>query len=431
MRSKYKFIFIFIMAALLLTGCMKTVDQMYRLPSRSPEFTELQRAIDTAMDEMAYCAPESGGNQQAVQMADLNGDGAGEYLVFAKADTESPLRVLIFMQQSDSFVLAETITCNGTSFDMLEYAHMDGRSGVELVIGSQLSQSLQRNVEVYTFDDSLSAHQLLSVGYSDYLIVDMDTDRVSELFVLRDGGKATDKGIVQLYKMGSDEMVASNEATLSVPASKLRRISAGNVEGYVPAVYASSSVEDGSMLTDIYLFKNGRLRNITLSADSGTSIRTLRNDDLFAVDMDNDGIFELPYILPMMPMDNMVSAGKQELIRWYAMTSDGEEVAKTYTFHNFSDGWYWELDPAWAQRLTVVNGSGAYEFYIWDEAFESSRKVLSIVSSTGDNPQRNMEPGQIVLYESTELLLIAQLQPIARSYGITKESLTDHFHRVR
>lgn len=431
MTSRYKFIFALLVAALLLTGCTKPVDQLYRLPIRSYEFTALQQAIDEAMDGMDYCAPESGDHQQAVQMADLNGDGIDEYLVFARIDAENPLRVLVFSQLDEAYVLSGSIICTGTSFDRIQYADMDDRPGAELIVGSQLSQNLRRNVEVYTFDESLLAQQLLSVGYSAYLVTDLDSDRTSELFVLRNGGEETDKGIVQLYLMDDGSLKASNEMNLSGPAQQLRRISSGNVEGHVPAVYASTSVEDGSMITDVYLLDKGRLKNITLSADTETSIRTLRNDYLYAADMDNDGILELPYMLPMMPMDNMVTAGKQELIRWYGMTPEGEEVAKTYTFHNFADGWYWKLDPAWAQRLSVVERDGIFEFYIWDEGFETSRRVLSISDSSSNRVIENVNADGIVLYESTQLVLTAQLGPAAKSYGITKENLTENFHRVR
>ena len=69
-------------AVLLLTGCqMRTADQMYSIPMRSEADGSLQQVIDQAMIGMEYCAPRSGENQQAVQMADLDGDGISEYLL--------------------------------------------------------------------------------------------------------------------------------------------------------------------------------------------------------------------------------------------------------------------------------------------------------------------------------------------------------------
>mgnify|MGYP006955459360 CR=1 FL=1 len=62
---------LFLLTALLFSGCaMRTVEQMYALPKRSDEFNEMQSAIDTAMYGMTYASPQSGENQQTVQMAD-------------------------------------------------------------------------------------------------------------------------------------------------------------------------------------------------------------------------------------------------------------------------------------------------------------------------------------------------------------------------
>ena len=68
-----KIFLIALLAALLLcSGCMATVDQMYRLPKRSEEVANLQSAMDSAMSGLSYSAPLSGENQQTVQTADLD-----------------------------------------------------------------------------------------------------------------------------------------------------------------------------------------------------------------------------------------------------------------------------------------------------------------------------------------------------------------------
>jgi len=91
-----------VLASLLLSGCtLRTVEEMYALPKRSEEYKELQSAIDTAMYGLTYSSPQSGENQQTVQLADLDGDGVEEYLVFAKGASDKPLQVLIFSQEED------------------------------------------------------------------------------------------------------------------------------------------------------------------------------------------------------------------------------------------------------------------------------------------------------------------------------------------
>jgi len=432
MRRRYNFIWVLLLTALLFTGCMRTVDQLYRVPKRSHTFNEIQAAIDSAMTGLSYCAPLSGENQQAVQMADLNGDGTQEYLVFARGDSNSPLRILVLSEKDGSYVLAQTIVSNGTSFDMIEYAQMDEYPGVEIVFGSQLTDKLRRNVAVYSFRDQMEAELLLTTNYTEFLMVDLNRDEAMELFVLKPGNSDEDNGIAELYQVVSGKMERSNEMDMSGPVSRLKRIIVGNIHGNIPAVYAASTVDDTALITDVYAYTQGRLDNVTFSNESGTSVKTMRNYYVYAADIDNDNVVELPYLMPMMPMEDMVTGGRQELIRWYAMTVDGAEVIKGYTFHNFLEGWYLELDNAWASQLTVVNRGNEYEFYIWNEAFETAEKVMSIFNLSDKGRMLAEEDnGMFLLHEKEAVIFAAKLEQSAAAYHITQDTVMESFHLIR
>ena len=153
MARRFKLILLIAMVSVLLCGCMRTVDEMYRLPKRSDIYNDLQSAIDSAMSGLTYCAPLAGENQQTVHMADLDGDGVQEYLLFAKSASEKPLRILVFRNIDNTFVNTDTMECNGSAFDQVEYVDMDGRSGVEIVVGRQLSDQVIRSASVYSFVD--------------------------------------------------------------------------------------------------------------------------------------------------------------------------------------------------------------------------------------------------------------------------------------
>ena len=59
MLSKSKIVFLALLAALLLSGCaMSTVEDMYAPPKRSEAFSQLQHAIDLAMEGRDYVIPD-------------------------------------------------------------------------------------------------------------------------------------------------------------------------------------------------------------------------------------------------------------------------------------------------------------------------------------------------------------------------------------
>ena len=150
MRTIWKMIAVILAATVLLSGCgLLTLEELYCPPKRSEDYDNLQSVIDKAMRDLTYCAPISGENQQAVQTADLDGDGVDEYLLFAQDSSETPLKILIFCQLASGYMLMDTIEGYGFAFEFVEYAQMDDRDGVEIIVSRQVSEELARSVSVY------------------------------------------------------------------------------------------------------------------------------------------------------------------------------------------------------------------------------------------------------------------------------------------
>ena len=429
MKSKW-LILLGVLACLLLSGCaMKTVDEMYCLPRRSEAYQELQRVLDAELQNMEYCAPLSGMNQQPVQAADVDGDGVSEFLVFAKASGERPLRILVIERQDQTFTLTDTLQFSGTAFDQVEYMAMDDRSGVELVVGIQLSNQLLRSVSAYTFTDG-KGEKLLDVNYTNFLTVDLDRDNRGELFVLYPGQTEESPGFVALYEVEKGVVERSLEVKLSAPVSRLQRVITGELAGGETAVFVASALEDTVLVTDVYAMCGGVLTNISLSKDSGTSVSTIRNHFVYAQDIDGDGQLELPALIPMKTMSER-NTQSEDLIRWYSLTITGEEVDKLYTYHNFVNGWYLVLDSTWAQQVTVTQDSTGYSFYLWDLAKENAIRVLEVeMLYTQDEISEAMENGSILLYQGESSAYVGTLTSDAAQFGLTQEWLRGSFHLI-
>ncbi|MBR4109998.1 MAG: hypothetical protein IKK41_06795 [Oscillospiraceae bacterium] len=432
MKRCLKIIISILSAALLLSGCtMRTVGQMYQLPRRSDDYNNLQSAIDSAMTGLDYSAPLAGENRQTVHIADLDGDEDPEYLVFAKGSAERPLRILIFNEVEDTFVHVDTIESNGSAFDQVEYVEMDGNHGVEIVVGSQLSDQVLRSVSVYTYTGG-QIQQMMTANYTKFLAEDLNKDGLYELFLLRPGQTDTDNGIAELYRVNQGVMERSNEVNMSAPPDKLKRILIGKLHDDKTAVYVASTAGETALITDVYTIVDDRLANVSFSNESGTSVKTMRNYYVYADDIDNDGVVELPYLISMQPLEGEPGSDRQELIRWYAMQSDGEEIDKLYTYHNFVGGWYLELDSSSAPRIAVKQIGNTYEFYLWDEQFRYAQPVMSIYALSGQSREaHSREDGRFVLYKTESITYAASLKIAAAACGVTQESLLRAFHLIQ
>ena len=417
---------------LLLTGCaMRTVEEMYALPKRSEEYKELQAAIDTAMYGMTFSSPQAGENQQTVQMADLNGDGVDEYLVFARGATEKPLQVLIFQQdESGKCRTMDTIGFNGQAFEQVEYVDFDDQPGKELVVGFQVSNQVLRSVAVFTFRNG-GAELLLMNGYTKMLPCSLSGGG-SELMVLRPGEEETERGMAVLYSYQNGQIVRSVETELSEHTSRIRRIMTSKLQDGTPAVFVTSSSGDNVIVTDVFVVKDGHFTNIAYSTEADTSIRTLLNYYVYAEDIDSDGILELPDLITMKPVNAWRESEQKFLLRWYAMDVDGWELDKMYTFHNYIGGWYLQLDSQWAGRLTVEQEQNRFNFYVWDESYQVAIPLFSVFVLTGaDRDESASQDGRFPLYRAEGVAYAAQLDIAAPEYGITEKSLQDSFRLIR
>ena len=432
MKRKIWLLIAAMLAALLLNGCaMRTVDEMYSLPKRSEEYSHLQSAIDIAMAGLDYSAPVSGENQQTVQIVDLNGDGNEEYLVFAKGTSEKPLQILIFYQDEEGKAqITEIIASNGTAFEHVEYAQIDGKPGFELIVGRQVSNQLMRNVSVYSFATG-RAEQLLTAAYSRLLTCDMGGSDQSELLLIQRGESDVDNAVAVLYRYRSKSMVRSLETKLSQPAGNIKRIMAGKLQCGTPAIYVASSVDETAILTDILALKQDRFVNISFNPDPENVVQTLRNYYVYADDVDEDGVLELPSLHAVRPVSANWMLEEEYVIRWYSVDLQGRETDKLYTFHNYGGGWFLRLDSAWAERITVYQVGNTYAFSMWDEEFTEAEPVFTLYALTGsDRENQAKEDSRFALHTDEGVIYAAKLEAGAEAFGIDETYLVNSFQMI-
>lgn len=431
MNKKWILRLLLLVAVMLLSGCnMRAVNEMYRLPKRSEDYNNLQSLIDSVMVGLEYNAPLSGENRQTVQMVDLTGDGELEYLLFAKGNSDKPLQIFIFSNSGDEFFLLDTIESTGSAFEQVEYVQMDDRPGYELVVGTQVSDQVLRSVSVYSMKDG-QAVQLMNANYSKFVCLDLDRDHFSELLLLRPSNSESGNGTAVLYGMENGILERSAEVSMSRPSEAIMRIMVSKLNGGLPAVYVASDVDGSAIITDVYAIVDGNFTNVSFSKESGTSVQTLRNYYVYADDIDEDGVLELPNLITMQMPEQTDISKDQYLIRWYAMTPDGTEIDKMYTYHNFFSGWFIRLDSELAPRLTVIQQGSSFEFSIWDEEFQTMEKLMTIYALTGQKREEQaVIDNRFILYRTESVVYAANLEVDSAFYGITKESLIGSFHPI-
>lgn len=431
--AKYILCFLLPIVMLCLSGCLvKLPEELYALPQQSEAYYDLQDHIDQVIHgDTVYCAPVSGENRQPLQMKDLDGDGQQEAIVFAKGTGEKPLKIYIFARSNDTFSLVSVIEGDGTSFESVRYAQVDGSPGLEIIVGRSINDQVFKALSVYSFQGNSSV-ELMSSNYSAYTTTDLDGDGRTDLFLIRfDSEMQT--GTAELYRYNSGVMVREPELPLTQRVTSIKRITTGYMEEGVPAVFVAGALDENTLVTDVFAFQNGSLQNIANATDASGSL-TVRNYYAYGADIDNDGLIELPEV-ETLPQDTQENESFR-LIHWYNLCLDGTKAYKMLTYHDYSYGFYLELEESWSGKVTItldesVEEGTAYAFSRWNRTTKTEEEIFTIYLFTGDHAAELAESdGRFYLAEKNEVTYAASLGSSRWAEDLTEQDLVDRFHFI-
>lgn len=421
---------------LILTGCAgRSADDLYALPRQSEEYYALQTAIDSVMTgSCSYSAPVSGSNQQAVQLSDLDGDGQDEAIVFLKSVEDQPLKVHIFTQRNDAYESIAVMEGNGSAFDSVEYADLDGLPGQEILVGKRISDQVLQSLSVYTCRDGRMV-ELLNTNYSEFRTVDLDGDERRELFVLRPETQER-AAIAELYSYENEQLQRQGEASLSVDAQSVRRIISGLMSPDTPAVFVASTYDETSIITDIFALREGTFLNVSAAGETGLSTQTVRSYTSYATDIDGDGLIELPSLMALPSYE--ADTETFWLIDWYNLYPDGARQVKLTTYHNHSAGWYLTIPGSWHGNLTVsrsteeVAGVRGLVFSRWKGREATPEEIFTLYAFTGrDREALASSDGRFFVAQKGETVYAARLGTGAWAQEQNSQTISGMFHFIQ
>jgi hypothetical protein len=432
--------------ALLLCGCdfklFKSAEDLYMQPQLPVEYQELDSTIKAEMNALnaESTTPLSGSNTSAVQLLDLDGDGVEEaaaaFFRVTDAEDAQPLKIYLFRLGDDGeYEVAYRLQGEGNSIESIAYEDMDGDGAVEVVVSWQLT-SRAYVLSVYDLGRD-EASELIHTTYNEnYVLVDLNEDGYKELVVIQRDDTGEDVSRASYYEYEGGVLVMTSAAPLSEGITDVLSARTGILVGRRTAIYVTSTCADGQV-TDIFIWKNGEITNITRSVDSGVSNDTLRDyTSVSAMDINKDGVLEIPVAvaLPSMSEDSTT----QWLIYWRQFNGDGESTVACETYHSITDGWYLMLPNDWDGQISVerddrenYRGERSVVFYHWNKNGEAKR-FMTIYRLSGSNAAARAALGgrTMLLSQDSNTAYAVELSKDGWNCGLTAEQIQERFSLI-
>lgn len=372
---------------LLLSGCMfsSSPEAMYSLPQLPNEYTELREQIEDIISAGAeYAAPTSGNNIQSVQLIDLDGDRVEEAVAFFRnATDEKPLKIYIFRAVGDSYEQAALLESSGISIYSIRYVDMNNDGLREIIVGWRVSADIQA-LGVYSIEN-YEPRLIMSSLYTRYEVLDFDDDLTQEIVLLRSDNQGDP--VAEYYDWEGEDLSVQSTTRLSMTMAELKSMDIGALRDVEVALFVTGVAEDTRSITDILTYKQGAIANIVRSDVTGVSSEIFRYISLEPVDIDGDGVTEvpMPVVLPN------TQEGSEELfwqVYWLSYNARGQSETVVSTYHNINEGWYLILPDQWDGQIAVRQESGSDERGTIFSARSSDgtyRDVMGIYTITGNS----------------------------------------------
>ena len=428
-------------ALLLLSGCTFPLgDELLAAPKPSTNYQTLQMELEQMIASgVSYTAPASGDNRSAIQLVDLDGDGTEEAIAFfrgASSATSNDFQVYIYRKQDDRYFCTGSIEGKGTAIQSVDYPVItpNGRRG--MVVSWRLAGDGTGALTVCDFDSGCAPGVLLETEYSAMELTDMTGDGAKDLLLLTTAPEG--KRVARLYQYADGSLDMVGEASTSAETVSVERMQSGRVLGNHTAVFAEEKMASGvGLTTDIFAYADGMLRNFALDSEGSISRSTYRPVSVYAADVNNDGVTELPRAVLMAGYTDAAASDAVFMLDWYAYSVDEPPQLAQTTYQNISDAWSLWIDPAWHDRITATkatdSGLSAVTFY---EYVGSGGQIplFTIYCATGSN--RDYYAGRtdlVQLGQSAQAVYFARIPDTAAnsSLAIDGDTLKSRFSMVK
>ncbi len=423
------------------SGCVgREAGEMFALPEPPEDYRNLNTKLSEIRTSIGgeSIAPQSGSNSQTVQLQDLDGDGQLESAVafFRVPGAERPLRIYVFRLQEDgSYAVSTIIEGVGSAINSVNYENVGGDARKEVVVSWQISGD-DHTLGVYSLDDKEGIELLWVDRYSRFLLAELDRDNQRELVVLtlqngEEGARA------DYYDYDGAALALKSTAALSAGVNEIKAVCSGNLQGGIPAVFVTSAFPDtADQVVDILCCKDAVLSNITLDPVTRRSEKTIRSyTAVSGRDIDRDGVMEIP--LPVMVPKALGDTDDFWLLEWRQFDDQGQPDHVMTTFHNVTDGWYFDVPNGWADRITISRkdtisaGERAVAFSLWQGDDQPAKTFLVIYMLTGTNQQSRALLGNRQTIISTSSAIYAyELMPEVWDTGLSGEDVIQRFHII-
>ncbi|MBO5066386.1 MAG: hypothetical protein J6D06_09760 [Clostridia bacterium] len=443
-----KIIGLLLAASLLLTcsGCSLnffSVESLLSPPMQSGKNGEVQEAFNTLMkkEKIQLKTPLAGDYQTSFVLFDVNDDQNDEAFIFyTDASVDASVRMAFLQCIDNEWQIAADIKGGGNGVYDIAFSDMNNDGLSEIFVSWSLFDSKVKKITgVYLPAMSENGVLTLKSLGSEYCdargFVDFNGDTEKDFVVVyHDDTGDTQKTFLRLFSLSkSYELVKYGEIPLDSAITSVSRIQSDviSINGdKITRLFIDCQKSEKMIFTEM-VYWNSEL-SVPVRAISKPSLSNTRSYKVSSMDVDGDGLLEIPVITSLAGDEKQFSVSYYDevytftLLEWKNLKGDNDNQTLK-TLSNPLDE-YLLLFP-WEGEVSVKYDSvrDALVYYEWKESeHEYGDELFAIAQRDSDEKFENNN----ILYKDDNTAYFFEITQQGVSFGVTADLLKQNFIKI-
>lgn len=353
---KGKVVTVLLCVLLLFTGCVD-VESYLQPPRSQGQQQAVQDALEAALaageTKAGYILkyPVGGSISSAFLMLDGAGaladiDDAVTAVAFYAPAAGQRTHIHLLRRETDGWRSVTDIEGEATDLNKVALGDLDGDGNKELLVGWDLYSSSYQ-LSIYCLDDTLQ--KTADAGrYTDYFVGDMDADGRDEFLLLHIGSTVT----ASLRRWFPAGVTVMGDAILPEGVRSFEKMLLGKLSNGEDGLYVDALLDSGNYTTALLYWDGSRLRTPLHSA--GVARIAERTPYVAVMDVDGNGVPEIPVTTRLSDSDAAVNGSWQWLTEWYNWDVAADTAVRQFgSIVNMVDRYCIELEEDWLATIAT------------------------------------------------------------------------------
>lgn len=446
MKRIFTISFLCLSLLFLFSGCslkLNNVESLMRPPKLSGASAGVQEAFEkaTADKKVRMKTPTAGDKRSSYVLFDIDGDGEEEAITFySNENDETTVFMHVLDYQNGTWQSVADIRGKGSEVYKIDFCDMNADGVSEIVVCWSLFESHGNKVlTVYAphvTEYVQSVQELVSEPFTQTIETDMDDDGADDIFIttiLSDQSKP--RTIGKLLSMDENFGIYTKgvvELSPSVGIKSLQSQKAEFSQKRPAYIFADLLINENTMITDIVYWDetDGILKAPLFTENAQENPATARSSQLPTVDIDGDGILEIPITEQI---NGFVTIADEEslplLLTTFLQFSKDELREYRSGLMIYQSSYMFEFSKGDSGRFVVEYDmqTRTCTFYKRTSSGKKGTLLFSLYTIPKTEWEENHTRDQAVLNENHSLLYVYSITKNGEKEGIDKDSLENRF----